>query len=104
RTHRITFVVSLNNRITFLHTLSDKLGIEQTSFIPARAESLGQTTTYRETFDIAIARAVARLSVLSDFCLPLVKEKGIFIAMKGLRVHEELIRAQRSIEIMRGRM
>ncbi|HLR08652.1 MAG TPA: 16S rRNA (guanine(527)-N(7))-methyltransferase RsmG [Bacillota bacterium] len=101
---RITIVDSLKKRINFLHTLADKLGIEQTTFIHARAESLGQTTTYRETFDIAIARAVARLSVLSEFCLPLVKEKGIFIAMKGSRVHEELKQAQRSIEIMGGRM
>ena len=75
---KITLLDSLNKRITFLQLLCEKLGIEA-DFIHCRAEDSGKNPLYREKFDIACARAVANLSVLSEFCIPFVRKNGFFI-------------------------
>ena len=65
-------------------------------FVHARAEDFAQDQKYREKFDIVTARAVARLSVLAELCIPLVKKGGIFIAMKGAAADDELIGCEKS--------
>lgn len=96
----VTIVDSLNKRITFLTELAEALELNNVNFIHSRAEDFGQNTKYREQFDIVTARAVARLSVLSELCLPLVKEGGIFISMKGAAAEEELQDAIKAINIL----
>lgn len=93
----ITIVDSLNKRITFLNHLSEELGLENVSFIHARAEEFGQNPKYREQFDVVTARAVARLSVLSELCVPLAKEGGYFVALKAAAGPEELKDAKKAI-------
>lgn len=79
----ITLLDSLNKRITFLKMLCEKLDIHA-EFIHERAEIAGKNPDLREKFDVACARAVANMSVLSEMCLPFVKVNGVFTAMKGL--------------------
>lgn len=84
----VTIVDSLNKRITFLETLSDALQLEHTAFVHDRAETFGQRKDVRESFDLVTARAVARLSVLSELCLPLAKKNGVFAALKAAAADE----------------
>ena len=96
---KITLLDSLNKRITFLQLLCQKLEI-QADFIHGRAEDSGKNPLYREKFDVACARAVANLSVLSEFCLPFVRKDGIFISMKGFS--ENIENARNSVEMLGG--
>ena len=74
----VTIVDSLNKRITFLTELVNQLGLANVSLYHDRAETFGQKAEFRGAFDYVTARAVARLNVLSELCLPLVKKKAIF--------------------------
>ncbi|MCH1626782.1 16S rRNA (guanine(527)-N(7))-methyltransferase RsmG [Ferdinandcohnia quinoae] len=98
----ISIVDSLQKRITFLEELSKQLQLENVTFYHDRAETFGQKKEVRESFDLVMARAVARLSVLSELCLPLVKVNGTFIAMKASSVNEEIKDGQKAIQILGG--
>ncbi|MCL7747475.1 16S rRNA (guanine(527)-N(7))-methyltransferase RsmG [Halalkalibacter alkaliphilus] len=100
----VSIVDSLKKRIGFLEHLANELGLEKVSFYHDRAETFGQNPQHREQYDIATARAVARLSVLSELCLPLVKEKGDFIALKGAGASEELKDAEKAIKVLGGKV
>lgn len=99
---KVTIVDSLQKRIVFLNNLATALGLEGVSFYHDRAETFGKNVKFRETFDIVTARAVARMSVLSELCLPLVKKNGLFIALKGAQASEELEIAKDAIELLGG--
>ncbi|MEC1304449.1 16S rRNA (guanine(527)-N(7))-methyltransferase RsmG [Lysinibacillus capsici] len=94
---QVTIVDSLNKRITFLNHLSDELQLENMHFVHARAEEFGQNLKYREQFDIVTARAVARLSVLAELCVPLAKQDGYFVALKAAAGAEELKDAKKAL-------
>lgn len=100
----VTIVDSLNKRIGFLEHLSNQLGLKNIQFIHDRAETFGQKKEHRETYDVVTARAVARLSVLSELCLPLVKVGGTFVAMKGASAKEELEAGKRAIAVLGGKL
>lgn len=97
---KITIVDSLNKRIQFLTNLSKELNLTNTYFVHARAEEFGQNSEYREKYDIVTARAVARLSVLSELCVPLVKVGGRFIAMKAASASDELKDAKKALNVL----
>lgn len=99
---KIAIVDSLQKRIVFLNHLATELGLEGVSFYHDRAENFGRNVKFRETFDIVTARAVARMSVLTELCLPLVKKDGIFIALKGAQAEKELEIAANAIELFGG--
>lgn len=96
----VTIVDSLNKRINFLENLADKLALKNVHFVHARAEDFGQNKSYREKFDIVTARAVARLSVLSELCVPLCKKGGLFLAMKGAAAADELNDAKKALTVL----
>lgn len=96
----VTIVDSLNKRITFLNHLSEELGLDHVQFVHARAEEFGQNPKYREQFDVVTARAVARLSVLSELCVPLVKKGGQFVALKAAAGAEELKDATKALQTL----
>lgn len=96
----VTIVDSLNKRISFLENLAEQLDLKDVQFIHARAEDFGQDKKYREKFDIVTARAVARLSVLSELCVPLNKKGGQFIAMKGAAAIDELDDAKKALAVL----
>lgn len=99
---RPTMLDSLNKRVTFLKELTSQLDI-RCRCIHARAEEAGQAEL-REQFDVAVARAVSRLSVLCEYCLPLVKVGGFFAALKGSGCKEELDEAKTAIKTLGGRL
>ncbi|WP_040226390.1 16S rRNA (guanine(527)-N(7))-methyltransferase RsmG [Bhargavaea cecembensis] len=101
---RVTIIDSLNKRITFLDELGKELGLDHVRFVHARAEEAGRNPQYREAFDIVTARAVARLPVLAELCLPLVKEGGRFISMKAAAAGEELEEAEYAVRTLGGRL
>ena len=88
----ITLLDSLKKRLGFLDNVIGQLGLSGVTTVHARAEDAGKNGKYREKFDIAVARAVAPMNILSEYCLPLVRKSGCFIAMKG-PAEEEFSRA-----------
>ena len=98
----ITLLDSLNKRINFLNEVIDQLKLTGISAIHARAEELGQSAQLREKFDIATSRAVAELTMLSEFCLPFVKVGGVFLALKSVDCDEEIEAAKPMISILGG--
>ncbi len=105
----ITLLDSLDKRIRFLNEVIDALdisrqgGVLPIKAIHGRAEDFGIKPEYREKFDIAVARAVANLPVLLEYCLPFVKINGIFIAMKGSST-EEFENCGRALDILGGKI
>lgn len=100
---RLTLLDSLNKRLSFLDTVCDELGLDGVVTIHSRAED-GSRTELRDSFDHAVARAVAPLNVLSEYCLPYVKVGGSFLAMKGKTAQEELAQAENAITRLGGQV
>ncbi|WP_100332903.1 16S rRNA (guanine(527)-N(7))-methyltransferase RsmG [Bacillus xiapuensis] len=100
----VTIVDSLNKRITFLNHLAEELNLEGVHFFHDRAETFGRSAAHREQYDIVMARAVARMSVLSELCLPLAKKGGVFLAMKAAHAKEELHAGKKAISVLGGRL
>ena len=100
---KITLVDSLNKRINFLNEVCSKIKLKNTKAIHSRAEELGRDNNYRESYDIAISRAVSNLTVLAEYLLPLVKVGGKIICMKGPDIEEELKQAKSAIDILGGK-
>lgn len=103
-TLKITLVDSLNKRLIFLQEVVDKLGLQNIEIVHARAEEFGQNKNYREQFDIATSRAVANLSTLSEYLIPLVKVGGKVISMKAAEAQEEINDAKKAIEVLGGKI
>lgn len=100
---KLTLLDSLNKRIAFLAHISDVLNLGATC-IHGRAEELGKNPECRENYDIACARAVANLRELCEYCMPFVKEGGIFAALKGSNGEEELKEAKPAIKTLGGKV
>lgn len=99
---KVTIVDSLQKRIGFLNHLAAELELTDVAFYHDRAETFGKNNKFRESFDIVMARAVARMSVLSELCLPIAKKNGVFIAMKGAQATEELDTGKVAIDVLGG--
>ncbi len=99
----LTLLDSLNKRLGFLGEVCSELGIEA-KLVHSRAEDGGKDKLYREKYDFAVSRAVARLNILSEYCLPYVKVGGSFIAMKGPELTEELNEAKNALMILGGKI
>ena len=102
-TIKLTLLDSLAKRLKFLDTLTAELGLQNVTTVHARAEDAGKDKNLREQFDFVTARAVARLNVLAEFCLPLVKVGGKFIAMKA-DAQEEIAEAENAIKLLGGKI
>ena len=100
----LTLVDSLNKRINFLDEVKKVLNIENINTIHARAEEIGNNKNYRERYDAAVSRAVARLNVLVEYLLPAVRIGGSCICMKGPDANEEIEEAKNAIEILGGKI
>ena len=95
----LTLLDSLAKRMTWLREILPQLGVEA-EVVTARAEEFVQTR--REQYDIATSRAVARLNILAELCLPYVKVGGAFLAMKGALAGEEMEEAKRAVALLGG--
>lgn len=101
---RVTLVDSLGKRLRFLEQVIDELGLKGIRCEHLRAEDAGRSKKHREQYDYVTARAVARLSVLSEYCLPLAKKGGQFIALKGSRFAEEIEEGEAAVKILGGKI
>ncbi len=101
---KLTLMDSLNKRVKFLQAVTEELGLKEVSCVHARAEEGARNKAYREGFDIVTSRAVARLPVLAEYCLPFVKKKGVFLALKGMQFAEEAEEAKKAIRILGGEL
>ena len=100
---KLTLIDSLNKRLVFLGEVCAQLGIEA-ELIHSRAEDGARDEKLRESFDFAVSRAVARMNVLSEYCLPYVKVGGAFCAMKGAQANEECKESLNAINTLGGKL
>ena len=99
----LTLLDSLNKRLNFLNAVVDELGLSSVTTVHSRAEDGAACgSSLRDSFDVAVSRAVANLSVLCEYCLPYVKVGGVFLAYKGGDVEDELAEAQNAIDLLGG--
>lgn len=96
----IVLLDSLNKRLIFLNEVINRLDLKNIKTLHGRAEDYGKDKNYRETFDLCVSRAVAKLSSLSEYCLPYVKKGGYFISYKSGNVNEELQMSDRAFNIL----
>ena len=99
---QVVLLDSLNKRINFLNEVIARLGLKKIQAIHGRAEEYARKTEYRETFDLCVSRAVANLSVLSEYCVPYIRVGGIFISYKSGEIEDEVKNARKAIDILGG--
>ena len=97
---RITLLDSLNKRIKYLNAVIENLELENIQTIHGRAEDFARKEEYREKYDLAVSRAVANLSTLSELCIPYVRVNGMFIPYKSGEIEEEVKEAQTAIKVL----
>lgn len=95
-------VDSVTKKVKYVADSAALLGLGNVSVSNARAEEMGQDSRFRQSFDVVTARAVGRLNLISELCLPLVKVGGCFLAMKSLSTGEELEEAKRAVALLGG--
>ncbi len=98
---KFTLLDSLNKRLTFLSVVNNELGLNA-NLVHSRAEVSGQDKNFREKYDLATARAVAPMNVLSEYCIPFVKTGGAFVALKGS--NDDISEAGNAIEVLGGEL
>jgi len=99
---QFTLIDSLNKRVEFLKRVVAELELDGVEIFHGRAEDLAKQKIFREQFDTVTSRAVARLNILAEYCLPFVKVGGKFVALKGKAFREELDEARAAIKILGG--
>ena len=100
---RITLADSLNKRILFLDDVIRELGLEDIRTVHARAEELGRKNEHRGRYDLVVSRAVANLSSLSEYCLPLVQKGGSFVSYKSTDIDMEYKESEKAIRVLGGK-
>jgi len=98
----VFLVDSLKKRLDFLDMVINKLALKKVMTVHARAENFGRDSLYRGRFDTVSSRAVARLPILLEFALPVLKIKGLFLAAKGLQADQELAESEKALKILGG--
>lgn len=91
-------------KLAYVAETAEKAGIDNLKTLCGRAEELSREKAYRESYDIAVARGVARLNILCEWCLPFVKVGGYFVAMKGEKGREEALEAKKAISALGGEL
>ena len=99
----LTMIDSTAKKLKYVENTVNELGLIATT-LHTRAEEAGQSKEYREKFDFVCSRAVAALNVLCEYCLPFVKQNGLFIAMKGAKAQEEIDGAKAAIKLLGGKI
>ena len=100
----IVLLDSLNKRIKFLNEVINTLGLQKITAIHGRAEDFAKQKEYRENFDYVVSRAVANLTVLSEYCIPYVKVGGCFMPYKSGEIDEELNNSKKAVQILGGKI
>ena len=100
----VTLMDSLGKRVRFLDEVIRELELKNITAIHGRAEDIGRNPDYREKYDLCVSRAVANMSVLAEYCLPLVKVGGLFIAYKSEQAEDEILHASAAISRLGGKV
>ena len=103
-TVKLTLLDAQQKRIGFLRELCAVIGLEDVAFLHMRAEEEALLPESRDQYGVAVSRAVAKLNVLCEICLPFVRAGGVFLAMKSVDTEEELSEAQNAIAVLGGRI
>ena len=98
----IVLLDSLSKRVEFLKKVVAELNLQNVVCVHGRAEDFARQKDFREQFDLAVTRAVSRLNVIAEYCLPFVKVGGIFVALKGKKFLEEISEAKSAVKILGG--
>jgi len=98
----ITLIDATNKKLIFLDEIRRRLELPHIELVHSRAEEAGRLPEHRERYNIVVARAVSDMRVLVEYCLPLVKVGGVFIAMKGPDIENELAGARPGIGTLGG--
>lgn len=101
---QVTLVDSLQKRVNFLEETVKLLGLENVRVVHSRAEDYARIESEREKYDIAVSRAVAKLNVLSEYCMPFVRKGGYFVAYKADKIKEEMEEGKKAVKILGGRV
>lgn len=101
---QITLFDSLQKRLKFLDEVIMKLNLKNVTTLHGRAEDMAHDKNWREKFDIATSRAVARMPILLEWCLPFIKNNGYFIALKGAQYQEECQESERALKILKSKI
>lgn len=100
----VVLLDSLNKRLKFLNEVIHDLGLETIYTIHGRAEDFARKEDYREQFDLCVSRAVANLATLSEYCLPYVRKKGVFVSYKSGDIDEEVDVSKKAVQVLGGRV
>ena len=101
---KVTLLDSLQKRVKFLDEVIGSLGLDGIEAVHGRAEDYAKPDRLRGKYDLVVSRAVANLSTLSEYCIPFVKKGGKFVCYKSEKVSEELVKAEKAIEILGGKV
>jgi 16S rRNA (guanine527-N7)-methyltransferase len=99
----LSLIESIGKKARFLNHVVDTLKLDNVEVMNERVEVIGHSKEHRERYDIAVARCVARLPILAEYCLPLVSVGGKFIAYRGQESEVEVKEAKNAIEKLGGR-
>ncbi len=100
----VTLVESVQKKADFCQHIVDRLGLDQVTILSERVEVVGQDPAHRHAYDLAVARAVARMPILMEYLLPLVHRNGVVMAMKGETAPAETHKAGNAIQVMGGKL
>ena len=101
---QLTLVESVHKKADFCQHMAERLGLEGITVLSERAETVGQDPAHRHSYDLAVARAVARMPILMEYLLPLIHRNGIVMAMKGETAHAETHAANHAINLLGGKL
>jgi 16S rRNA (guanine527-N7)-methyltransferase len=101
---QVTLVESVHKKADFCRHIVEKLNLQQVTVLSERAEAVGQDPDHRQVYDLAVARAVARMPILMEYLLPLVHRNGIVMAMKGESAPAETQAAEKAIQLLGGKL
>ncbi len=101
---KFVLVDSLQKRLKIIDEICKDLGITNVELIHSRAEELGKSKAHREKYDLCVSRAVANFATLSEYCLPLVKVGGFFVAYKGPDAEKEIEESGKAVQLLGGKI
>lgn len=101
---KVTLLDSLNKRLNFLNEVIEELGLEKIRTVHLRAEEGGKKPEHREKYDLAVSRAVSRLAVLCEYCMPYVRKGGYFVSYKAGQAEEEIREGKTAIAVLGGKL
>lgn len=101
---RVSLLESTKKKTLFLHSVASELGLKDIEILNARAEGVGMDPRNRARYDVATTRAVSSLSVVAEYCVPLIRVGGLVVAMKGKLADSELEEGKRAAGLLGARM